>query len=46
MEINITLCLRHLTERLQQGWRLTKDNGPDSLPCYDCVNGTSATSAK
>jgi hypothetical protein len=36
MEINITLCLRHLAERLKAGWVLDKDRGVDSQSCFDC----------
>ena len=46
MELNITLCLPHLEERLTHGWQLDKDNGPDgALPCFDCQQASINASA-
>src|SRR6267378_5271182 len=36
LELNITLCLAHLTQRIKSGWTLDKDRGADSQGCYDC----------
>jgi hypothetical protein len=35
-ELNVTLCLGHLAQRLKEGWTLGNDRGSDNQPCYDC----------
>jgi hypothetical protein len=34
--LNITLCDAHLAARINSGWKLGVDRGPDSQVCHDC----------
>jgi hypothetical protein len=36
VELNVVLCLRHLSLRIHDGWKLGADRGVDGQGCYDC----------